>query len=122
MKLILMLLVTAALSAQTIWQLPLWNGQRYEWPRLGPSFTVENGVVNVLPAPPPRVHQHMVGAALVATSGVYKIPSGAVNVALYRNGIRQTAGVDYSLSGGAITPLFPDGWSASLVVADYEIP
>ena len=122
MRLILILLFASTLTAQTIWQLPLWNGQRYEWPTLGPSFTILGGVVDVLPAPPAKVHRHTVGAVLAAASGVYAIPAAAVNLALYRNGVRQTAGVDYTLAGGAVTPRFSDGWSASLIVADYEIP
>ncbi len=122
MRLILTLLFASALPAQTIWQVPLWNGQRYEWPKLGPSFVVQGGVLDVLPAPPPKIHQHTVGNRLAATNGVYTIPATAVNLALYRNGVRQTAGVDYSLASGTITPLYPDGWSASLVVIDYEIP
>ena len=123
MKLIaLAVLFSAGLQAQTIWQLPLWNGQRYEWPMLGPSFVVKSGVVDVLPAPPAKVHTHTVGAVLTATGGTYTIPAAMVNLALYRNGVRQTVGIDYSLSGGTITPLYPGGWTTSLVVADYEIP
>ena len=122
MRLILTLLFASTLTAQTIWQLPLWNGQRYEWPTLGPSFTILGGVVDVLPAPPAKVHRHTVGAVLAAASGVYAIPAAAVNLALYRNGVRQAAGVDYTLAGGAVTPRFPDGWNVSLIVADYEIP
>ena len=122
MRLILILLFASTLTAQTIWQLPLWNGQRYEWPTLGPSFTILGGVVDVLPAPPAKVHRHTVGAVLAAASGVYAIPAAAVNLALYRNGVRQAAGVDYTLVAGVVKPLYPDGWPTSLVIADYEIP
>jgi hypothetical protein len=121
MRLILALLFASTLAAQTIWQLPLWNGQRYEWPTLGPSFVIQGGVVDVLPAPPAKIHKHTVGAVLAATGGAYTIPAAAVNLALYRNGIRQTAGVDYDLKAGVITTLY--AWGAgNLVVADYEIP
>ena len=121
-RIAVLLLFSAGLQAQTIWQLPLWNGQRYEWPMLGKSFTVVNGVLEVLPAPPPKIHTHTVGLKLTANGGAYTIPAAAVNLVLHRNGVRQFEGVDYSLSGGAITPLYPDGWSTSLVVADYEVP
>ncbi len=121
MKLILALLFASTLGAQTIWQIPLWNGQRYEWPTLGPSFVIVGGVVDVLPAPAVRVHRHSGTVILTATGGVYNIPAAATNLALYRNGLRQAPGIDYDLKAGVITTLF--AWGAgNLVVADYEIP
>ena len=120
-RIAVLLLFSAGLQAQTIWQLPLWNGQRYEWPTLGPSFTVKGGVVDVLPAPPAKVHTHSGLVKLTAASGTYSVPATAVNVAIHRNGILQFPGADYTLVAGIITPLYPDGWSTSLVVAEYEI-
>lgn len=87
---------------------------------IGIDTSVSPPVLRVITAPP--THKHMVGLKLTASGGTYSIPAAAVNLMLHRNGVRQFEGGDYSLSGGVITPLYPDGWSTSLVVADYEVP
>jgi hypothetical protein len=71
---------------------------------------------------PAKIHTHSGLVKLVALNGLYSVPTAAVNVKLHRNGILQFLGEDYTLAGGTITPRFPDGWSVSLVIADYEIP
>ena len=87
---------------------------------IGIDTSVNPPVLRVITAPP--THKHTVGVKLTAVSGTYTIPTAAVNLMLHRNGVRQFEGGDYSLSGGVITPLYPDGWTTSLVVADYEVP
>lgn len=92
---------------------------------LDPSIVIDTSVnppvLRAVSAPAP-IHKHIAGLKLTATSGTYSIPSGAVNLMLHRNGVRQFEGEDYRLVNGMITPLYPDGWSTSLVIADYVIP
>lgn len=71
---------------------------------------------------PAKTHTHSGLVKLTAASGTYSVPAAAVNVAIHRNGILQFPGADYTLVAGVITPLYPDGWPTSLVVAQYEIP
>lgn len=118
---ILLILCAVALPAQTIWQVPIWNGRYYQWLTLGPSFTIKGNVIDVVVSTPTATHGHIVGAVLADSSGTYSIPAPATNLVLYRNGIRQTAGVDYELRSGIITTLFAWG-SGNLVVADYQMP
>jgi len=39
--------------------------------------------------------------------------------AVYRNGLRQTEGVDYNLKGNMIVPIQEWSWTEDLVTADY---
>jgi hypothetical protein len=118
---IAVLLVTGALSAQTIWTVPLWNGKTYVWHSLGPGLTIKSGVLDALPQPAPTVPRRVYGTALTPpTNGTgYALPAGASNVAVWRNGIRQEAGADYQILSGALVPLVP--WSADgRVLVDYD--
>jgi len=120
-RFVLFALLATTLSAQTIWQVPIWNGRYYQWLILGPSLVVKGNVIDVASVTQAAAHGHIVGAVLADSSGTYLIPATATNLVLYRNGIRQTAGVDYELKGGSITMLF--AWGAgNLVVADYQMP
>jgi hypothetical protein len=108
-----------ALQQMTSYRVPLWNGSRYEWPQLGPSFVVRNGTLEVLPAPTP-VRVYGVRIAPDA-AGKYKLPAPGTNVAVYLNGIRGTLDVDYKLNQDELIPLWQ--WDAStLVVVDYDVP
>ena len=55
-------------------------------------------------------------------AGTYTLPAGATLLGVYVNGLRYTAGEDYSLAAGVITPNATAGnWpSDALVVADIE--
>jgi hypothetical protein len=108
-----------ALQQITPYRVPLWNGSRYEWPQLGPSFVVRNGVLDILPAPTPvRVY----GVRIAPDpSGKYLLPSDGRNVVVYVNGLRASADVDYQLQGRELVPLWQ--WdNQTIVVVDYDIP
>lgn len=97
---------------------PVWNGSRYEWPRLGPSFVVKGGQVDVLVPPVP---QRSYGVRVQPDArGRYVLPAQSPKgVVIYINGLRATEGVDYQLSGAEITPLWAWG-TQDLVVADFD--
>jgi hypothetical protein len=54
-------------------------------------------------------------------AGAYVAPGGAIDfrtLRAYRNGLRMAPGIDYTVSGGVITPIYP--WSAEdIVLLDY---
>lgn len=116
---VLFLLCSGLVFGQaTIWQIPVWTGRTYQFPRLGPGLAVTNGVLDVVaPAPPvARVYNH---TPAPDPAGSYQLPAKAVKVVVYRNGLRQAPGVDYNIVGGLVVPITP-GWPDSLVLVDYE--
>ena len=121
MRLILaVILCSIGLSAQTVYQLPLWTGKTYTWPRLGSSFTVVNNVVEVV-LPPSTTVRRVYGSVLVASGNVYPLPAGSRNVAVWLNGIRVAPGVDYTISTDQISPIVP--WVGNnIVLVDYDQP
>lgn len=96
---------------------------------LGPGLTLDtSGARPVLrasvlaPMLPTRVYGEVVA---MPADGFYALKSAPApgTLRLYRNGIRQSEGTDYTLSGVRITPAaaYAAG-TADLLVADYETP
>ncbi len=114
--------VAAVAQVATSYSVPVWTGTRYTWPTLGPGLVIANGVLDVLPVPPPAVKTRVHGAELaVVGTTVTPLPAGASNVAVYLNGLRQAVGSDYALMGGNLVPLWP--WPPdSRVLIDYDQP
>jgi len=101
---------TAWAATASRW-VPVWVGTRYEWYRLGSTFAVRDGVLDV------NAGQRVYGVLLTAP---YELPAGATDVAVFLNGLRQAPGVYYRIDGGRIVPLY-DWPRDSVVVVDYAI-
>lgn len=113
-------LLAAALPAgaqQSIQQIPVWTGKAYSWFTVGKSFTLANGVIDVLPQP---VKSRSYDVQLTPNAaGAFPLPAGASNVIVFRNGLRQHRTVDYDIANGVITP--SEAWPADhQVTADYD--
>lgn len=117
---VLFLAVASIGTAQTtIWQVPVWSGRSYTFPRLGPGLTITNGVLDVVPQTipvPVRVYNYVPAPD---PSGAFIVPPGAVNVVVYLNGLRQAPGIDYNIVGNVLTPVNWK-WNESVVLFDYE--
>lgn len=113
----------ATLGAQaTIWQLPLWNGRHYEFPVLGPSFVIKDGVLDVLPPPP--APKRVYGECLTydaATTSWGTIPANATNLAIFFNGLRHS-GKEFTIAAGRFTPLAPWKPGGGCLMVDYDLP
>ena len=52
--------------------------------------------------------------------GLYRLPLVPYNLKVFRNGVRQCAGLDYWLNGSVVSPAF--AWAVdSLVLVDYQV-
>jgi hypothetical protein len=112
------LLATGAF-AQTKVQILVWDvtAHRYLFPTMGGTLKITNGVLDVVFAGiPDRLYSMTVTAS---ADGTYQLPTTAKKIVVLQNGLRQFEGIDYSLVGTKVTPLWP--WPAdSLIRFDYE--
>ena len=117
---VVLIAVAIALWAQAgTLQLPVWNGQRYTYPRLGATLVVANGEINaVVPAAKTRRYNVLL-VHDPARSG-WPLPAGASNVIVRANGITVSEGVDYSVSNGVLTPVLSGLLPEYAVRADYD--
>jgi hypothetical protein len=102
-------------------QIPVWDAAsgHYVPVVIGTSLQVVNGRLEVITTSPAIVRKY--GAALMATNGTYKLPESAANVVLFQNGLRQSEGIDYQLTGYVVTPLW--AWETDAQIrADYDVP
>lgn len=115
-------LIAAAitLSSQTAMQIPIWNGTRYSFPRLGSTMSLANGELNaVIPSPKSRKYDQLLSHS--TSIGGWQLPSGASNVTVHCNGLRYRAGVDYSISaGGLITAIATNMTASDVVTVDFD--
>lgn len=92
---------------------PVWTGNHYTYPKLGPGLVITNGVLDVA-----VVSSRQYNVALTQSpDGTFKVTG--TKVVIYLNGLRQSEGIDYKLADGVLTPLWE--WPPNSVVrADLE--
>lgn len=115
-----LIFLTLGFGQTDIWQVPIWTGNHYIWPKLGPTFVIKDNVINVLPSPVPILSRHYCGQMIPVVNNTYPLPIGVTSVMVYKNGLRMAPDIDYQLKVNIITPLYT--WEGSLVIADYELP
>jgi len=117
------ILALAAQSSNNTLLIPIWNGQQYVYAKLGANLSLANGTLSASVATPPARHYGLV-LQYDSTQGGWPLPAGAANIVVYVNGLRYTAALDYSISGGVLKslgdPVNGNMLSTFLVVADYD--
>lgn len=112
-------LALLALQQSGYW-VPLWNGSRWEFPRLGPTFTVSGGEVNAVAPPVVQRTRHYDVKITPDAQGKYMLP-GTHGLVVHINGLRATPFVDYQIQGNELVPLWQ--WDAeTLITIDYDDP
>lgn len=85
-----------------------WVGNKAAWLRIGPTLQVTGDVLDTKPslAPPTPLVHRKVGIRLAAAElGGWTIPSNALDIEIYVNGIHYWEGVDYKIEAGRVVPL-----------------
>jgi len=121
----LAIIVPALAGFATGLVVPVWDSgtNRYTWPQLGPSLLIRNNQLDVL-LPPGKVRVYDALLTYDGAKGGWPLPTGAVNVVLYSNGLRNHQGTtgDFTIVDGVAKPnplfMLPE----HLITADYDLP
>ncbi|MBI4910991.1 MAG: hypothetical protein HY820_45695 [Acidobacteria bacterium] len=120
---ILCLALAALIAAQTgsPLLLPVWNGARYVFAKLGPTLVLNGNQLDVL-LPPTPVRRVDVLLIYDTTVAGWKLPAGATNIAVYVNGLRYRQGNDYVVTAGVIKAQFDNMLPEFQVTCDFDTP
>lgn len=94
-------------------QVPVWMGNRYTFPLLGPTLVVGNGQLNVAKERFYGVDLSFDQVDLGRKAAI--LPVGASKVVTHLNGLKQKEGKDYEIKGGLLVQL----WVWPVEVGDY---
>lgn len=118
-KLLLVAGIAAVLLAQNVPfpMIYMRSGNFAFWLRLGQSFTMVDGVLEV------RLPVRTLGKKLTFDSNTKTwqgLPASAKNVVIFVNGLRYLVDEDYTLTDSNVIPLSTNFPTNAVVVADYE--
>jgi len=115
------LIFGAIILAQTTspYLLPIWNGSRYIWAKLGPTLVLNGNQLDAL-LPPPSVRRTDVLLVYDVTAKGWKLPVVAHDVAVYVNGLRYRQSSDYIITNGVILAQYENMTATHVVTADFS--
>lgn len=116
---LIVLAAVALLAAQVTYQIPVWTGRSYTFPRLGPTLTIANGQLDVVQTSA-KVRRYGVVLAYNTATISWTVPATAANIVVYCNGLRYTVAIDYTVTATGIKATGENMLPEYLVTADYD--